>query len=76
MELLQVEEQVAIVVQQFRVQLIDEMGRLLDPAVLHCVTDQNAILQGDQFDGRLHSRLLLELLGGLFESLCESETYR
>lgn len=65
------EEQVAVVVQQLGMQLVDQMRRLLNPSILHCVTNQNPIFKGEQFDGWLHSRFLLKLLGRLFEALCK-----
>lgn len=69
MQLLQVEEQVAIIVQQLRMQLVHQMCRLLDPSILNCVTDQDSVFQSEQFNGWLYSRLLLELLRGLLEAL-------
>lgn len=47
------------------------MGRLLDPATLDSVADQNSILQGEKFHGWFYSRFLLEFLGRLLESLCK-----
>lgn len=68
-QLLQVEEQVSVIVQQLRVQLVDQVRCLLDPAILNCVTNQNSVFKGEQFDGWLDSCFLLELLGSLLESL-------
>lgn len=68
-QLLQVEEQVSVIVQQLRMQLVDQVSCLLDPSILNCVTNQNSVFKGEQFDGWLDSCFLLELLGSLLESL-------
>lgn len=69
MQLLQMKIQITIVVQQLRMQLIDEMRRLLDASALHSIPDEDSIIEGVQLNGRLDSGLGLELFGGLLEAL-------
>lgn len=61
--------QIAIVVEQLRMQLIDQMRGLLDATGLHRFADQNAIVQRVERHRWLDARFELEFLGGVFDSL-------
>ena len=75
MKLLQVKEQVSVVVQQFWMQLIDQMSGLLDSSILHSLPYVDAVLQCEQLHGRFHASLLLKLFGGLLEALCKNRDF-
>lgn len=69
-QLLQMKVQIAIVVEQLRVQLVDQMRGLLHAATLHGLADQDTIVQRVQGNGRLDARFGAKLLGSLLEALC------
>lgn len=64
------EVQITIVVQQLRMQLVDQMRGLLHAAALHRLADQDAIVQRVEGDRWLDARLGAELLSRLLEALC------
>lgn len=69
MQLLQVKVQIAIVVQQLRVQLVDEMRRLLNETVLDRLPDLYPVVERVEIDRRCDAGLGLELFRRLLKTL-------
>lgn len=70
------EVEIAIVVQQFRVQLVDKVGRLLYSSILHGFPYQYSVVKRAQIHRGFHTGFCLELFRCFFESLCGAEKDR